>query len=773
MRLLLLLLIAALPPAVGQSGSWASSPEPEPEPQNASAWVNASGPTPWDEGDCDIDTNDLSAHELKLFVVDCELSWFMRALLDWCYEHEVLLIDIGAVSTFFCCSIVLSTVLPAGRPKYSNLRAAEYARKGAIAKAQREADEELRAQRLDEAKALVERGARLKFVAWHLFFPLVCLGHSIQIFVKPCLLSYALGACGRFWIAVGEKMCCCCNCKLCRKRSFCICFRFEDTDFPASSESIGLDQEFGAPSSSAARAPRLLRSVCAEPADTASRGSDWLSAMEVCDDLDETVDEQIVALSADPFNLGGQAGPPKPVERMKLFQGEIEPADVAQGQLGDCWLMTAIVCLTEFRGAIQSCFLTAEYNPRGRYCVRLYCAREKQFKEIVVDNRIPVVKGTSDPAFAKPNGREMWVMLLEKAFAKFVGSYAALDGGYALWGLQAMTGDEVANFALDVKDEETYAATIVPASGLHSSQDDSDIVAGRGERLWGEYEIRADPERPDDRLAIDFYKKRSKGKHVTYTTGGFFELLRLWDQEESLISASTSGEDEGTETAVEGLVQGHAYAVISVVEVIQMIGTENLKMLRLRNPWGSFEWTGAWCDGDPRWLQNPRAVEACTARHTDAEEGIAGQVKDDGLFWYAAPHPPRRRPFCPVALAEQSCRRRMEYNDFMKHFTMIDMCHRSRGIADVRIDLHEDLGCTGPARGCAQVRQPPRLPTLDLHLQTTRACCVQGCCQFYCPYPSLRAPHCRGCNGCKALCCPALHTHGADYETLDESVELP
>ena len=54
-----------------------------------------------------------------------------------------------------------------------------------------------------------------------------------------------------------------------------------------------------------------------------------------------------------------------------------------------------------------------------------------------------------------------------------------------------------------------------------------------------------------------------------------------------------------------------------------------------------------------------------------------------------------------------------------------------------------------------------------------RACCVQGCCQFYCPYPSLRAPHCRGCNGFRALCCPALHTHGADYETLDESVELP
>lgn len=120
--------------------------------------------------------------------------------------------------------------------------------------------------------------------------------------------------------------------------------------------------------------------------------------------------------------------------------------------------------------------------------------------------------------------------------------------------------------------------------------------------------------------------------------------------------------------------------------------------------WGSFEWTGPWCDGHSNWKQFPHVQKKCSEYHETLPDGSPGQAGlndpncDDGMFW-------------------------MEYCDFMTHFTTVDVCHRSRGIADVKLNLHEDYGCVGPAQGC-----------------------VEGCCSYYLPYCSKQPPHCRGCD---------------------------
>jgi hypothetical protein len=59
-------------------------------------------------------------------------------------------------------------------------------------------------------------------------------------------------------------------------------------------------------------------------------------------------------------------------KRPQLFEGEIEPDDLCQGAVGDCWLVAAFACASEFPHVIRRQFLTKEYNPRGLYKVRIY-----------------------------------------------------------------------------------------------------------------------------------------------------------------------------------------------------------------------------------------------------------------------------------------------------------------------------------------------------------------------------------------------------------------
>lgn len=137
-------------------------------------------------------------------------------------------------------------------------------------------------------------------------------------------------------------------------------------------------------------------------------------------------------------------------KKMHIYEGGIEPKDLCQGAVGDCWLVAALASAAEHPACIRNAFLTSEANPRGKYRVRLYDGQAKRWVTVVIDDLIPCVKGTKRPIFMKAHGNELWAILLEKAFAKFCGSYEALDGGWALWGWLALTGDNV--FSLSAKD---------------------------------------------------------------------------------------------------------------------------------------------------------------------------------------------------------------------------------------------------------------------------------------------------------------------------------
>jgi hypothetical protein len=68
-------------------------------------------------------------------------------------------------------------------------------------------------------------------------------------------------------------------------------------------------------------------------------------------------------------------------------------------------------------------------------------------------------------------------------------------------------------------------------------------------------------------------------------------LKSLHDNGDLIGAGSNSGKD--TDCSPQGIAQGHAYAVLQVVKVQQ------LRLLKLRNPWGTSQWCGPYSDGDP------------------------------------------------------------------------------------------------------------------------------------------------------------------------------
>eukprot|EP00955_Chlamydomonas_euryale_P116245 366406-Chlamydomonas_euryale.AAC.8 len=205
-----------------------------------------------------------------------------------------------------------------------------------------------------------------------------------RIYVGGCCLTYG----GRFFRGLCCGICVCCGCP------------YTDKKFPPTAASIG---PLGGKS---------LQQVGAEV--------EWRRVGDIC-------------------QRSGQDG-------AQLFAGEIEAADIAQGQVGNCWLMSALACLAQVEGAIQQVFYTREYNAYGKYRVRLYDYTKEKFVTIPVDDKIPVKKGTTECMFAKPNGDEAWVLILEKAMAKFMGSYHNMDGGSCMWAFEVLTGNYVFKF---------------------------------------------------------------------------------------------------------------------------------------------------------------------------------------------------------------------------------------------------------------------------------------------------------------------------------------
>ena len=102
----------------------------------------------------------------------------------------------------------------------------------------------------------------------------------------------------------------------------------------------------------------------------------------------------------------------------KLVIGGLSANDVVQGDLGDCWLLSAFSLVAANKSLFKKLFKQVDEDA-GKYTVRFYL--DKKWTEVTVDDFLPCLEegGRYVPLFARASDcNETWVSILEKAYAK-------------------------------------------------------------------------------------------------------------------------------------------------------------------------------------------------------------------------------------------------------------------------------------------------------------------------------------------------------------------
>ena len=226
-------------------------------------------------------------------------------------------------------------------------------------------------------------------------------------------------------------------------------------------------------------------------------------------------------------------------ERYVLIADNMQMDDIVPGEIDDTYFLFSVQNLCKNPGNINKLFAKDGkfFNPDGYYELLLYIDGQPQI--VIVDDYLPVKKGTNDLIFArsKPEKNEIWISLLEKAWAKVNGGYANIIGGTPMDALEFLTGFSSLSYDMENKDNEDL----------------------------NEYKIE------------------------------IVKQLQDCNIDNSIISCTTSKDISGV-----GLIDGYTYNLLAIYQIEDSEG-KNVYLLKLRNPWSKGEWTGDWSDKSPLW----------------------------------------------------------------------------------------------------------------------------------------------------------------------------
>ncbi|XP_017705548.1 PREDICTED: calpain-13 [Rhinopithecus bieti] len=211
--------------------------------------------------------------------------------------------------------------------------------------------------------------------------------------------------------------------------------------------------------------------------------------------------------------------------------------DIQQGGAGDCWFLAALGSLTQNPQYMQKILKVQSFSQpyAGIFHFRFWqCG---QWVEVVIDDRLPVQGDECLFVHPRYKNQEFWPCLLEKAYAKLLGSYSNLHYGFLEDALVDLTGGVLTNIH------------------LHSSPMD----------------------------LVNTVKTATKaGSLITCATP----------------SGKSTDTAQAMEN---GLVSLHAYTVTGAEQIQYRRGWEEIISLWNPWGWGETEWKGRWSDGSQEW----------------------------------------------------------------------------------------------------------------------------------------------------------------------------
>ena len=314
---------------------------------------------------------------------------------------------------------------------------------------------------------------------------------------------------------------------------------------------------------------------------------------------------------------------------------QVRPQDINQGKLGNCYLLASLAALAQQPQRLKSLFSEKHLTEDGKYTVKLFHIEKKEWVKVVIDEFVPCTSkdGILQPCCAQPLGEEIWVVLLEKAIAKFCGGYADIYGGMESWVFNVLTGQPPEVLQKTKKGWQSYFSRNMKAR---------DPRSGR-------------PRKNRDRAPMDSEQ--------------LFQYLSEALANKHLMSCSVNFADDKPINTPEmasavhqmyGLQANHAYSLLKCFEE-KLDNGQAIRLVQIRNPWGFGEWKGDWADYSKDQLPD------CWEKNPKLKARLKVKNQNDGFFY-------------------------MSFEDFEKLYTGCQLCPVGDKPIPQDEELEEDLG---------------------------------------------------------------------------------